>query len=90
MNSNQEPEDNFIDSGSSNIRVENISKSFFGIDVLNSINLDFNSGEIHGLVGQNGAGKSTIIDALTYGLFGKSFKKLNNAQLINSINVQLC
>ena len=44
MNSNQEPEDNFIDSGSSNIRVENISKSFFGIDVLNNINLDFNSG----------------------------------------------
>ena len=38
------------------------------------------------IVGKNGAGKSSIIDALTYGLFGKSFKKLTNSQLINSIN----
>ena len=60
MNKNKEPENNFIASGSSNIRVENISKSFFGIEVLKNINLDFNSGEIHGLVGQNGAGKSTL------------------------------
>ena len=60
MNRNKEPENNFIDSGSSNIRVKNISKSFFGIEVLNNINLEFNSGEIHGLVGQNGAGKSTL------------------------------
>ena len=52
MNRNKEPENNFIDSGSSNIRVKNISKSFFGIEVLNNINLNFNSGEVHGLVGQ--------------------------------------
>ena len=50
----------------------------------NEIDLDEKSMTI--IVGKNGAGKSTIIDALTYGLFGKSFKKLNNAQLINSIN----
>lgn len=38
------------------------------------------------IVGENGAGKSTILDALTFGLFGKSFRKINKPQLVNSIN----
>jgi DNA repair exonuclease SbcCD ATPase subunit len=38
------------------------------------------------IVGENGAGKSTILDALTYALFGKPFRKINKPQLINSIN----
>ena len=42
------------------ITLKNITKSFSGITVLNNINLEFTSGEIHGLVGQNGAGKSTL------------------------------
>lgn len=37
------------------------------------------------IVGENGAGKSTILDALTYVLFGKAFRKVNKGQLINSI-----
>ena len=36
--------------------------------------------------GTNGSGKSTILDALTYALFGKSFRKVNLPQLINSQN----
>lgn len=36
--------------------------------------------------GKNGNGKSTILDALTYVLFGKAFRKINKPQLINSIN----
>ena len=57
----QEPEFNNIESGSSiNIRVQNLTKSFSGTIALDNINLEFNSGEIHGLVGQNGAGKSTL------------------------------
>jgi len=36
--------------------------------------------------GENGAGKSTMLDALTYSLFGKSFRGINIPQLVNSIN----
>lgn len=38
------------------------------------------------IVGANGAGKSTILDALTFSLFGKPFRKINKPQLVNSIN----
>jgi DNA repair exonuclease SbcCD ATPase subunit len=37
------------------------------------------------IVGENGAGKSTILDALTFALFGKPFRKVNKPQLLNSI-----
>lgn len=38
------------------------------------------------IVGENGAGKSTMLDALCFSLFGKPFRNINKAQLINSIN----
>lgn len=38
------------------------------------------------IVGENGAGKSTILDALSFSLYGKPFRKVNKPQLLNAIN----
>lgn len=38
------------------------------------------------IVGENGAGKSTILDAICFALFAKPFRKINKPQLVNSIN----
>ncbi len=48
------------------------------------IQLDRNSTTL--IIGENGAGKSTILDALCFGLFGKPFRSINKPQLLNSVN----
>ena len=52
--------------------------------------VEFNTHSTTLIVGQNGAGKSTVLDALTFTLFGKPFRKINKAQLINSVNEKDC
>src|SRR5437667_9203956 len=42
------------------VRLIDVGKSFSGVEVIRRINLDFRQGEIHGIVGENGAGKSTV------------------------------
>ena len=42
------------------------------------------------IIGSNGAGKSTILDALTFSLFGKPFRKINKPQLVNTVNEKDC
>lgn len=42
------------------------------------------------IVGQNGAGKSTMLDAIAFGLFGKPHRNINKPQLVNSINNKNC
>jgi len=52
------------------------------------IQLDGNSNTL--VVGENGSGKSTMLDALCFALFGKPFRAINKPQLVNSINGKDC
>ena len=54
----------------------------------NKINL--NRAQSTLVIGRNGEGKSTMLDALTFALFGKPFRNINKPQLINSINGKNC
>ena len=52
------------------------------------VNLSNNSNTL--VVGENGSGKSTMLDALCFALFGKPFRSINKPQLVNSINNKDC
>jgi len=54
----------------------------------NKVLLDKTSSTL--IVGKNGEGKSTILDALCFSLFGKPFRNINKPQLVNSINGKNC
>ena len=52
--------------------------------------IDFQHSNTNLIVGTNGAGKSTMLDALTFALFNKPFRKINKGQLINTTNERDC
>ena len=58
------PENNIV------LKAEGICKQFNGVQVLKSVDLEVSKGEIHALMGENGAGKSTIIKIIT-GVYAK-------------------
>jgi len=54
------------------------------------IEIDLNKSNATLVVGENGAGKSTMLDALCFGLFQRAFRAIKKDQLINSINEKEC
>ena len=48
--------------------------------------IDFQKSNTTLIIGSNGSGKSTVLDALTFSLFGKPFRKITKTQLVNSVN----
>ncbi len=73
------------------LRVEGISKSFSGVTVLDSIDLSFKKGNVHALIGENGAGKSTFMNIL-FGYYqaegGKIFIEGKETKIISPIDAQ--
>ena len=52
--------------------------------------INFTENATNIVIGTNGAGKSTVLDALTFSLFGKPFRKINKPQLVNTVNEKDC
>ena len=52
--------------------------------------IDLNSHKNTLIMGHNGSGKSTFLDALTFALFGKPFRKITKGNVVNSINQKQC
>jgi DNA repair exonuclease SbcCD ATPase subunit len=52
--------------------------------------IDFEKHNTNLIIGTNGAGKSTVLDALTFVLFNKPFRRINKPQLLNSVNEKDC
>lgn len=54
------------------------------------IEVDLTKSSTNLIIGENGAGKSTMLDALSFALFGKSHRNITKKQLVNSINNKDC
>jgi len=52
--------------------------------------IDFEKNHTNLIIGTNGAGKSTVLDALTFVLFNRPFRKINKPQLVNTTNEKEC
>jgi len=69
------------------LRVNRLSKSFFGIKALDNIHFDLKKGEVHALMGENGAGKSTFMKILIGLLKADSGSISFNSEQIENLDV---
>ena len=67
------------------VEMKGISKSFFGIKVLDEVSFSVTPGEIHALAGENGAGKSTLMKILQ-GVYKMDSGEIQIAEKIVTIN----
>lgn len=65
------------------LQMNNINKSFFGVQVLKEVSFDLQAGEVHALLGENGAGKSTLIKILNGDYHKDSGDILLDGQLVH-------
>lgn len=56
----------------------------------NFTEIDLDKNDTNLIIGLNGSGKSTVLDALCFVLFNKAFRKINKSQLVNSVNEKEC
>lgn len=70
------------------IELKNITKTFYGVKALNDVSLSFEKGEVHAIVGENGAGKSTIMKILGGLYFADGGEVIINGKkcVINSVS----
>ncbi|CAH2775020.1 MAG: L-arabinose ABC transporter, ATP-binding protein AraG [uncultured Caballeronia sp.] len=68
---------------SATLRFDNIGKVFPGVRALDGVSFDVNAGEVHGLMGENGAGKSTFLKVL-----GGEYQPDSGRVLINGNEVK--
>ena len=54
------------------IELKNVSKSFGGVKALSDVSVSFGGGKIYGLLGSNGAGKTTMLNIITNRLYADS------------------
>ena len=59
------------------LEVKNLSETYSGITVLNNVSFNLRAGEVHALVGENGAGKSTMIKIIADILIYNRYSHLN-------------
>jgi ribose transport system ATP-binding protein len=75
-----------MESDKSILKMENICKSFPGVNALVNVNFELKKGEVHALLGENGAGKSTLMKVLT-GVYQKDSGKIFlNDEEVNILN----
>ena len=75
-----------VDGAQRRLRATGLRKSFGVVEVLHSVDLDLMAGEVHALLGENGAGKSTIINMLSGRILPDSGQVELDQQVINFNN----